>query len=208
MSPEEARTTDDNHVNDSAPSASRHGSGNMASRFLRRRHSTGMMNKSGSEAEPSSPLAQQQPHSAGFFSRMTGNASRILADEDTDSAVNEPPPSAGGPVGADGRKTNARGWNLLRAKVHHGDEAQRKQQGSDISQGLTGHNMVSELTVGHLPVMMIKMAMDRDEHDVARVPVLLNYLKLRITDSIYPFSKYVTGHKIMILLFLSRDMQS
>lgn len=34
---------------------------------------------------------------------------------------------------------------------------------------------------------MLKMSMDRDEHGQHRVPVLMNYLKLRITDSVHPF---------------------
>lgn len=37
-------------------------------------------------------------------------------------------------------------------------------------------------------MVLVKMAVvDRDEHGEPRIPVLLNYLKLRITDSIYPF---------------------
>ncbi|KAG0148284.1 hypothetical protein CROQUDRAFT_41585 [Cronartium quercuum f. sp. fusiforme G11] len=34
---------------------------------------------------------------------------------------------------------------------------------------------------------MLKMAMDRDEHGQHRIPILMNYLKLKITDSIHPF---------------------
>ncbi|EGG05908.1 uncharacterized protein MELLADRAFT_48625 [Melampsora larici-populina 98AG31] len=34
---------------------------------------------------------------------------------------------------------------------------------------------------------MLKMAMDRDEHGQHRIPILMNYLKLKVADSIHPF---------------------
>lgn len=180
----------------------------MASRFLRRRSSTGMLgNQRGptsrgdsggtagsntNQQQPSSPT----PFSAGFFSRPSRPSSRLIEEENEDESDARPPD--GGEITGTrsiddhhqgGRKPASKGWQVLRARVKH-DEVP-KQRGNEISKGLTGTNMVTELTCGHLPVMMLKMAMDRDEHNVPRVPVLLNYLKLRITDSIYPFSKCV-----------------
>lgn len=46
-------------------------------------------------------------------------------------------------------------------------------------------NVVSELSTGLLTVAMLKMHLDRDEHGEARAPVLLQHLRVSITDTIH-----------------------
>ncbi|KAI9626974.1 hypothetical protein H4Q26_017607 [Puccinia striiformis f. sp. tritici PST-130] len=47
--------------------------------------------------------------------------------------------------------------------------------------------LTTQLSSGTLAIIMLKMAMDRDEHGQHRIPILMNYLKLQISDSIHPF---------------------
>lgn len=174
----------------SAPSQS------IASRLLQRRGSTGMLHSrtpprrrssGGAPSSLKSPNEASAASTGGFLARMSRPSSRLPDDiqEDGNQDDGQQHQSIKSPA-------SSKGWNVLRSKVIHGQEGEiRKLHGKDISKGLSGHDMVTELTCGHLPVMMVKMAMDRDDHDVQRIPILLNYLKLRITDSIYPFSKSV-----------------
>jgi phospholipase D1/2 len=73
---------------------------------------------------------------------------------------------------------------MLRSRLRQRPSHPPKEK---LSKSLTGTDLVSELSTGHLAILMLKMHMDRDEHSDRRIPVLLNYLKLRVTDSIYPF---------------------
>ncbi|GAA6029863.1 hypothetical protein JCM8097_001084 [Rhodosporidiobolus ruineniae] len=76
-------------------------------------------------------------------------------------------------------------WNVVRERLR-GEKAKKKKEAQGAS--LTGHELITELTLGVLPLVLIKMAvMDRDERGDRRIPILMNYLKLRITDSVYPF---------------------
>ncbi|GAA97760.1 uncharacterized protein L969DRAFT_55895 [Mixia osmundae IAM 14324] len=76
-------------------------------------------------------------------------------------------------------------WAAVRQKLGRNDGGSAKTP-EDMSRALGGHELVTELAVGMLSMMMIKMSMDRDEHGTSRIPVLMNYLKLRISDSVYP----------------------
>jgi len=51
----------------------------------------------------------------------------------------------------------------------------------------SGPELTAQLSSGLLAIIMLKMAMDRDEHGQHRIPILMNYLKLKISDSIHPF---------------------
>ncbi|GAA6060274.1 hypothetical protein JCM10212_003974 [Sporobolomyces blumeae] len=95
-------------------------------------------------------------------------------------------PGARRPGQAHGGPRRGSAWDVVRNKWKGGDDKKKKktQQGNS----LTGHELISELTTGVLPLVLVKMAiMDRDEKGSHRVPILMNYLKLRITDSVYPF---------------------
>ncbi|GAA6057144.1 hypothetical protein JCM3770_004845 [Rhodotorula araucariae] len=76
-------------------------------------------------------------------------------------------------------------WNVVRNRLG-GVQPKKKKEKQGAS--LTGHQLVAELATGALPLVLVKMAtMDRDEKGDKRIPILMNYLKLRITDSVYPF---------------------
>lgn len=48
----------------------------------------------------------------------------------------------------------------------------------------TEPNLVQELGAGILPVMLLKMSLDKDESGDRRVPVLLHHLRTKVTDSL------------------------
>jgi hypothetical protein len=145
--------------------------------------------------------SRRHSSTAYFFAKLSGHA-EPLTEEPVPStstpAVVEPTPSPGTSLN---RSTTApmparqgsnrfvpvsqsKGWAALRSRLKPVDEKKGK---ADLQKSLTGHELVSEMTLGLLPVMMIKMAlMDRDEAGEHRIPILLNYLKMRITDSIFP----------------------
>ncbi|MBW0478538.1 hypothetical protein O181_018253 [Austropuccinia psidii MF-1] len=56
--------------------------------------------------------------------------------------------------------------------------------------------LMTSLSNGILPVIMLKMSMDRDEHGQHRIPVLMNLIKLKISDSIHPFQATHTVFRI------------
>ncbi|GJN89825.1 hypothetical protein Rhopal_002814-T1 [Rhodotorula paludigena] len=94
---------------------------------------------------------------------------------------------SGGGVGAKRPASAARrgsAWNVVRNRLGAQTKKKKEKQGAS----LTGHELVSELALGVLPLVLVKMGtMDRDERGDKRIPILMNYLKLRITDSVYPF---------------------
>ncbi|WFD19332.1 phospholipase D [Malassezia caprae] len=64
----------------------------------------------------------------------------------------------------------------------------RRNRGKDLNpkyQRAAPVNVVSELSTGLLTVAMLKMHLDRDEHGEARAPVLLQHLRVSITDTIH-----------------------
>lgn len=64
-----------------------------------------------------------------------------------------------------------KGWAVLRNRMKGTDI----KGVEEISKTLSGHELVSELTTGLLPVMMLKMGLtDRDEHGERRIPVSPN----------------------------------
>ncbi|KAA1090862.1 Phospholipase D1 [Puccinia graminis f. sp. tritici] len=58
---------------------------------------------------------------------------------------------------------------------------------STTEKDIRGPELTAQLSSGLLAIIMLKMAMDRDEHGQHRIPILMNYLKLKISDSIHPF---------------------
>lgn len=99
-----------------------------------------------------------------------------------------------GQAGPSSEPHQGKGWAALRTKLKYGQD---KKAVDELSKTLSGHELISELTLGMLPVLMVKMAiMDHDEHGDHRVPVLMNYLKLRIGDSINPLHASQTIFRI------------
>ncbi|GAA5927466.1 uncharacterized protein JCM15063_005909 [Sporobolomyces koalae] len=119
-------------------------------------------------------------------SGATGDASGTSTprEHSDDEAGDAAGPGPKRPANAGARRGSA--WNVVRKKLGGGDE--KKKQKARQGAALSGHELISELTTGVLPLVLIKMAvMDRDERGDHRIPILMNYLKLRITDSVYPF---------------------
>ncbi|GAA6005029.1 hypothetical protein JCM10207_008483 [Rhodosporidiobolus poonsookiae] len=101
-----------------------------------------------------------------------------------DGAVSEDEGAAGAGTPRRPPSAQRRGsaWGVVRDRL----KGKKKKEAQGAS--LTGHELVTELATGVLPLVLIKMAvLDRDERGDRRIPILMNYLKLRITDSIYPF---------------------
>ncbi|GAA5906624.1 hypothetical protein JCM6882_008077 [Rhodosporidiobolus microsporus] len=128
------------------------------------------------------------PHGYKESSSKPGSGTSTPRDRDGAMSEDEAVGALGGAAtprrpGAAQRRGSA--WNVVREKLK-GDKAKKKKEAQGAS--LTGHELISELATGVLPLVLVKMAvMDRDEQGEKRIPILLNYLKLRITDSVYPF---------------------
>ncbi|GAA5822012.1 hypothetical protein JCM11251_004824 [Rhodosporidiobolus azoricus] len=121
-------------------------------------------------------------------SRPGSGTSTPRGDRDG-GGVSEEEGAAGG-AGTPRRPSQAQrrgsAWNVVRERLKGEGKGKKKKEAQGAS--LSGHELVSELALGVLPLVLVKMAvMDRDEQGEKRIPILLNYLKLRITDSIYPF---------------------
>ncbi|GAA5892364.1 hypothetical protein JCM5296_003579 [Sporobolomyces johnsonii] len=120
--------------------------------------------------------------SRGNFRHRGGGESGASTPRDSDDeGATSPGPGAKRPP-AQTRRGSA--WGVVRSRLKGGEKKNKAKQGAS----LTGHELISELATGVLPLVLVKMAvMDRDERGDHRIPILMNYLKLRITDSVYPF---------------------
>lgn len=64
-----------------------------------------------------------------------------------------------------------------------------------LLQGTTDLN--TELSLGLLPMVMVKMVtLDRDEHDSRRIPILMNFIKLKIPSNLKSHSERHTSFRI------------
>ncbi|MCO5599755.1 hypothetical protein L7F22_053862 [Adiantum nelumboides] len=91
-------------------------------------------------------------------------------------------------------------WNALRQRLR--ENAAKKGKGTPNRKARVVGQMsvVTEMQTGILPVFMIKMSMERDEQGHRRIPVLLNHLHLRISDSVNPLhtSSAVFSNRIRV----------
>ncbi|EPQ28717.1 uncharacterized protein PFL1_03521 [Pseudozyma flocculosa PF-1] len=71
-------------------------------------------------------------------------------------------------------------WAQLKKMVR--EKAKKEELKNQAAQ----MDLAKELQTGILPVFLLKMAIERDEQKHRRIPVLLNHLKLRVTDSVNP----------------------
>lgn len=92
----------------------------------------------------------------------------------------------------DGKTPVTPKWNRLRSLIptiaHHGKEQARAGQ-TAVQGGVV--NITDELITGGLSTLMLRLWIERDEHDLRRVPFLFHRLRIRISDSLHPLS----GHK-------------
>lgn len=73
-------------------------------------------------------------------------------------------------------------WAQLKKKVRESQKTKVEQQKASP----VNLDLAKELQTGILPVFLLKMAVERDESKHRRIPVLLNHLRLRVTDSVNP----------------------
>ena len=71
-------------------------------------------------------------------------------------------------------------WNQLKKMVRESARAKKEE----AKNRAVGTDLNYELQTGILPVLLLKMAIERDEQKHRRIPVLLNQLRLRVTDSV------------------------
>ena len=88
-------------------------------------------------------------------------------------------PDATSPGGTQHPQTR---WAQLKKKVRESQKAKVEQQKASA----VSLDLAKELQTGILPVFLLKMAVERDESKHRRIPVLLNHLRLRVTDSVNP----------------------
>lgn len=77
-------------------------------------------------------------------------------------------------------KSGKQRWAALKSKII-GHKAIQPRTGAEV-------DLVTECMYGMLPAVMLKMALDRDEHQSPRIPVFLHHLKIRVSDSVHPLS--------------------
>lgn len=97
-------------------------------------------------------------------------------NKDKDEPASPDASGSGGPQQAQTR------WAQLKKKVRESQKAKREQ----TKTGAVNLDLAKELQTGILPVFLLKMAVERDEAKRRRIPVLLNHLRLRVTDSVNP----------------------
>lgn len=91
-------------------------------------------------------------------------------------------PAAASPSGLSGEPQAQTRWAQLKKKVRDSQKVKQDQQKSSAF----GIDLAKELQTGILPVFLLKMAVERDEAKRRRIPILLNHLRLRVTDSVNP----------------------
>ncbi|KAK4057861.1 Phospholipase D1 [Microbotryomycetes sp. JL221] len=118
---------------------------------------------------------------ANFFATMGTGSGTNTPD---DRSVQEGEDSEEQKRATQQRKGSA--WGVVRNKLAVGKQGNKSKP--KAGEALAGTELLAELTLGILPMVLVKMSlMDRDERGDRRIPILMNYLKLRITDSVYPF---------------------
>lgn len=146
--------------------------------------------QAGTSGIPGTPNAKMQKISklmlAGPGSRRNSQIPRaesgVLSAGGVDGE-NSPESGLDGVKKSTEQPSGAARWNLLRQKVK---ENQKKSKSTPKSRVIGQMSVVTELQTGILPVLMLKMAMERDEQGHRRIPVFLSHLRLRISDSVNP----------------------
>lgn len=134
---------------------------------------------------------QPDPNSNDPAEAKMAKISNMMLGKDDGAAKQANGDAAGSQdTGNEGETTGAAKWAMLKQRVQAtGAVAKRrgdKRKEAARQRVLGGSDIVSELQSGILPVFMLKMALERDESGHRRVPVLLNHLRLNVTDSLNP----------------------
>lgn len=81
-------------------------------------------------------------------------------------------------------------WNKLKALLPQ-VIATNTEGGTNYLEAAEGRrdvDIINELTFSGLSTLMLRMWYERDDRDERRVPILLQHLRIRVSDSIYPLS--------------------
>lgn len=134
-------------------------------------------------AQPKQGASSQDAHLSRISNLMLGRKQPSSSDAQPSSDAEKDTSSGGG-------QAASQRWALLKQRVQatgavakRRADKQREGQRKRVSEGL---DMTAELQSGILPVFLLKMALERDEAGHRRVPVLLNHLRLKVTDSVNP----------------------
>ncbi|KAJ2958557.1 hypothetical protein NQZ79_g5872 [Umbelopsis isabellina] len=147
----------------------------------------------------------EAPHNAEAAAHTTGSAAHAAEDAAPSSSVPEEQPaqaSGNGPAKADqATKKGVSKWGALRSTIMFQNQLAGKQRSNtealrEAKQHRTGADVVIENLLNIQPSMLVAMAMQRDEHNIKRIPVMLSQLKIRITDSEEPFNRSKASFRI------------
>lgn len=76
-----------------------------------------------------------------------------------------------------GTTATGKGWNTLKTKLHILTLAKPlPTDRAALKEGLTGHQITTELSMGVLSTVILRLGMDVDEHGGKRIPILMNFL--------------------------------
>ncbi|CEH19132.1 Phospholipase D1 [Ceraceosorus bombacis] len=132
------------------------------------------------DAEGSAPQSPSHAKMVRLSKLMLGGDSGGSGTPDAatenENSTDQPPQTPG---------AGAARWGALRQRLQQ-SQALKKRGRPDKVAAAGPMNVVTELQSGILPVFLLKMSLERDEQKNRRIPVLLNHLKLRITDSVNP----------------------
>ena len=98
-------------------------------------------------------------------------------------------------------KSSKQRWAALKSKIIGNKGAIQPRTGAEV-------DLVTECMYGMLPAVMLKMALDRDEHETPRIPVFLHHLKIRVSDSIHPLSNTHAMFRIEVSLFFKENKRA
>ena len=128
-----------------------------------------------SSHEVSSPVASGSGSGSGL-ARMGSMSTqeRVKENERQDSQTQ-----------TQGSKSPSMGWSRLRFLLPRVISSPPKEPPPSTVTPC-GVNITDELTVGGLPVLILRLWFDRDERGRRRVPILLHRLRIRISDSLHP----------------------
>ncbi|EST09986.1 Phospholipase D-like domain protein [Kalmanozyma brasiliensis GHG001] len=190
---------------DASPTAENKGkkSESSASRPEASRHSSRWAdnsNKMRNAFEPPTPAAEEGPSDANGDQQQEDNSdvptpelspddqrlraiTKIMLGSEKEQEKREKQSSddKSGP-GLGGAPQAQTRWAQLKQKVRDSQKTKKEQQKSSA----VNIDLAKELQTGILPVFLLKMAVERDESKHRRIPVLLNHLRLRVTDSVNP----------------------
>ncbi|CAO1625909.1 unnamed protein product [Sympodiomycopsis kandeliae] len=147
------------------------------------------------DAKPASQRQSSQDAQMSKISNLMLGRKQASADDSKDGKMatetaKQDGDTDGAQTGQGSGLSSSQRWALLKQRVQATGAVAKhranKQKEGQRKRVLGGLDMTAELQSGILPVFLLKMALERDEAGHRRVPVLLNHLRLKVTDSVNP----------------------